>query len=292
MLNDRSRTGRFLAAIPQVVHPGDVVVDLGTGTGILAIAAARAGARRVYAIEAGPVGEVARRMFVANGVDDRVVLVSGESTRVELPERADVLVTEIFGNGPLGESVLEATADARRRFLKPGARVLPNALRIFGVPAAFSEAERRKYVFTPDNTRCWRAWYGMDFSPLGAVAPNALLPFHLDPRRVRRCQPLTAPTLLAEINLQSHEEPKVASRVSTAALRSGTLNALVIYFELQLGPSIILTTNPATAGADNHWLTPIYFFVTPLPLRQGDAVELVYRYTRGRGERIDIARVD
>ena len=101
MLNDRRRTASFLAAIRRVVRPGDVVVDVGTGTGVLAIAAAQAGAARVYAVEATGIGKLAEANFRANGLQDRITLVPGWSMQVTLPERADVLVSEVIGKTPL-----------------------------------------------------------------------------------------------------------------------------------------------------------------------------------------------
>jgi predicted RNA methylase len=80
LLNDRRRTGA--ETITQVVKPGDVVVDLASGTGILALAAARAGAAHVYAIESTAVGRVAQALFEANGFGDRITLLSGWSTRL------------------------------------------------------------------------------------------------------------------------------------------------------------------------------------------------------------------
>jgi len=91
MLNDRRRTAGYLASIRDVVKPGDVVVDIGTGTGILAIAAVRAGARHVYAIEEARIARVARTLFEANGMTDHITLIRGRSTEVRLPQRADVL---------------------------------------------------------------------------------------------------------------------------------------------------------------------------------------------------------
>lgn len=97
------------------------MLDLGTGTGVLAVAAARAAARHVYAIEASGIGRVAQRVFRANGVEDRITLLQGWSSTLSPPEPATVLVSEIVGHDPLDEGVLEHTPDARARLLAPGA---------------------------------------------------------------------------------------------------------------------------------------------------------------------------
>jgi Ribosomal protein L11 methyltransferase (PrmA) len=121
MLHDDRRTSDYIAALRQAVRPGDIVLDIGTGSGVLAIAAARAGARHVYAVEASDIADVAERVFAANGVQGRVTLIRGWSREIELPEPADLLVAEVIGNEPLEEEILETTLDARRRLLKPNA---------------------------------------------------------------------------------------------------------------------------------------------------------------------------
>src|SRR3954451_9968379 len=94
MLADVERVDRYREAIHATVQPGDVVVDIGSGTGLLAYFACQAGARRVYAIEAGPVIALAREVCRDNGFEDRVVFIHEHSARASLSELADVLVTE------------------------------------------------------------------------------------------------------------------------------------------------------------------------------------------------------
>ena len=166
MLHDDRRTGDYLAAIGQAVQPGDVVLDIGTGSGVLAIAATRAGARRVYAVEASDIAEVAERVFAANGVTDAVTLVPGWSRQIELPEPADLLVAELIGNEPLEEEILETTLDARRRLLKPGARLIPHTLTLLARPLRIPEGEARQRAIGRAAVERWRRLYGMEFQPL------------------------------------------------------------------------------------------------------------------------------
>jgi SAM-dependent methyltransferase len=278
MLNDQPRTQRFLSAIAAVVRPGDVVVDLGTGTGILAMAAARAGARKVYAIEAGPVGPVAQKLFAANGLADRIELVAGYSTGIDLPERADVLVTETFGNSPLSEEVLEIVVDARTRLLKPDARVVPGSVRVFGTPVIVPPAELSQFVFTPECLRQWQRWYDVDFTPLGSVDRNALLTHWLDRAKVAEWEPLTPAAPLIDIDLTALSDARVHGSAEVPVKKNGVLSGIAVHFDLQLSPGVVHSTDAWQSGPDNHWLVPIYFFVEPMDVRRGDVLRLSYSY--------------
>jgi predicted O-methyltransferase YrrM len=290
MLNDRARTSAFLAGIAEVVSPGDVVVDIGTGTGVLAIAAARAGAERVYAIEASAIGEVAEAIFEANGLADRITLLRGWSTRIELPERADVLVSEIIGNEPLGENVLEVTRDARKRLLKPGARLFPSKVQIFGLPVTIPRAKHRRHKLTVDTLQEWRSWYGIDFEPFSKTNQDSPHSFFIKPQKASDWETLSQPVLLAEVDLGEQERLMIDSSVTGTAEDSGLLNGLLVYFELDLGPGTKLSTHPAQVDNYCNWLARVWL-LDPLTLQAGDRFDVTYQYrVTGGSNNVTVAR--
>lgn len=117
--------GPHVRALALVVRPGSVVVDVGAGSGILALIACRLGARRVFAIDTNEAIEVGRELARENGVADRIVFFQKDVREVELPERADVIVSDLRGTLPLCGDHLAVIADVRSRFLKPGGVLLP-----------------------------------------------------------------------------------------------------------------------------------------------------------------------
>jgi hypothetical protein len=281
MLNDRSRTESFLAGIAEVVRPGDVVVDVGTGTGILAMAAARAGASRVYAVEATRIGRHARANFEANGFGDRITLVEGWSTRVTLPERADVLVSEMIGNEPLAESVIEVFNDARARMLKPSPRLVPSSVRVFGLPVEIPRAELARRVFVDESLSAWHSWYGFDFSRLAVAARSSSQVFTIKPHKARGWRILGDPVPLAEIDFRTTTGLAIDTTVRSAAACQGRMSGLVTYFELELGPTARLSTHPGLADESNHWLSPVWVLPQELDLYPGDEMAVSYRYRSG-----------
>lgn len=128
MLVDAKRCETFREAIRRTVRPGDVVADLGAGTGLLSFFALQAGAKRVYAIEMSAIADVATQLVAENGMEERISLLRGNSKKVRLPERCDVLISETLSSFCFDtENTIEYMADARERFLKPGGRIVPEA---------------------------------------------------------------------------------------------------------------------------------------------------------------------
>ena len=276
MLHDDRRTRDYLAAIAAAVRPDDVVLDIGTGSGVLAVAAARAGARRVYAVEASDIADVAERVFARNGVADRVTLIRGWSRHVELPEPADVLVAEVIGNEPFEEEILETTLDARRRLLKPGALLIPHTLTLFARPLLLPEAEMRQRAFGRAAVERWRRLYGIDFAPLlDAALPS---PTHtITEGEVVATWPPRGPAItLASVALDAFDEPSVQARADLAVDEPGPVNAVALTFRAGLYEGIAHTLDPWTWPASS-WATSVWVLAEPVELGAGQVLRIDYR---------------
>lgn len=280
MLNDRTRTESYLRAIAEVVERGDIVVELGTGSGVLSVAAVRAGASQVYAIEANRVAlMMAEKTFADNKVADRIQLIHGWSTQVTLPQRADVMVSELIGNDPFGESVWEYTVDAVRRFLKPQSRRIPNRLKVYALTLEVPNKYWRKHRATDATLRNWRRWYGVDLrSVTTLLEPTDTTILWVKPQRVREWIVPGSAMLLGDIGFQEYEHMQIDSTATTIVGANGTVNAALIYFELDLGPTNAISTHPHRATRDNHWRCPVWLASQPLSVRAGDRLSVRYQY--------------
>src|SRR5712675_2106908 len=165
MLQDSVRNCALQRAIRAAVKPEDIVIDLGTGTGVLAIWAADAGAKRVYAIEETDVALVAEAVVKSNGYADRISVIRTNSGQLRLPERADVLIAEVVGHFLFEEGIVEYIADVRERLVKPGARIIPAGAQVFVAPvelhSGFSELSY------------WENWKSPDLSVIRKIAANS-----------------------------------------------------------------------------------------------------------------------
>lgn len=272
MLDDRVRTESFLRAIREIVRPSDVVVDIGTGTGVLAIAAAKAGARHVYAIEATAMADVARRLVEANGLSDRVTVLRGWSTQLELPERATVLVAEIIGSDPFDEDVLSVMRDATRRLVTADARLIPSRLVLSTVLVDVPEAVWNAETYTSDAVERWKKAYGIDFD--GLVRTGTLIRFFPPRADARTWRRLSEPTALGHVDF-AQAPPMIDLTATTTALATSARVGAMTFFELTLG-SDTYSQDPLVTDAP-HWPCPVWITTDATAVQQGHRYTLRYR---------------
>ena len=276
MLHDTRRTSAYIEAIEAAVRPDDIVLDLGTGSGVLAVAAARAGARHVFAIEASDIADIAAQVFEANGVADRVTLLRGWSTQVELPERATLFVSELIGSDPLEEEILELTLDARRRLLAPDARLVPRGLDLFVRPLAVPLDDRRECRIDREDLQEWRRRYAMDFEPLWEVRRREPDHWPSEGSMVAAWQPLAPPAKLASVDLALFETPEFSASTDVLVEEPGTIDAILLTFRANLHDGIGFVHEPQ-AGGFSSWAFSVWFLPEPIEARAGTRLQVGYR---------------
>ena len=257
MLEDEVRNDALQAMVDALVRPGDVIADLGTGTGILAVLARRAGAERVYAIDASPIVRLARDMAEHNGVSG-ITFIEGDIGAVELPESVDVAFSECLGNFAFGDSMFGALRGFAERWLKPGGRVGPTAVRLFGQPMdARLNWRPAKFWQTP--------WRGLDLSVFAAGDFELV--------RVIRAVPsflFSEPELILAFDPWNRAETYDVTAEWTLA-RDRVVNGVCVWFDVDWAPGVTMTT--AAPAPETHW-SQGYF---PLPQREaaaGDRLQL------------------
>ena len=257
-LDDALRLETFAKAIAATVRPGDVVVDLGTGTGLLAFFACRAGARHVYAIELSGLVEIARELAIANGFGDRITFLHQHSFEAELPEAADVLVADLVGGMGFEAGLFPTYADARR-FLKPGARTVPKTLTLAAAPVEAPE------LF--NEVQFWsRGFAGLDSEPVLKWARNTGYPRLLEPSAALSSESISAVT-----------DPLGGARLirlqgSSTIERDGILHGIGGWFDAELAPGVKLTNAPRAEVRLNRRNVFLPLDVA-VPVSRGDRVE-------------------
>ena len=277
MLGDDARNDAYDRGIRAVVKPGDHVLEIGAGSGLLAMMAARAGAARVTTCEANLVlAEVAQQIVAANGLSERIGVVGRRSALLEvgrdLPEAADVLIMEIFDTVLIGEGVLPSLADARRRLLKPGARVLPQGGRLYAAAVEVPVLRRLNPI---------RQVAGFDLGGFDVFRNPAGEMTELSREEHRL---LTDPFPLFDFDFREAVPGAGQKRLDVAAAAAGSVHAAAVWYDLHLDGAITVSTAPGTKG--NHWAQALSFLPADIPVKPGDKLAVHANYA---GTRLHVA---
>lgn len=266
MLHDEERAELYDRAIRQAVaaDPDALVLDIGAGSGLLAMMAARAGARRVVACEGQPsVAETAARVVRAAGYDDAVTVVSKMSTRMsvpaDLPRRAGLLVTEIVDCGLLGEGILGTIAHAREHLLAPDATIMPSRGRIVAQLVESDALHRKNHV---------GKLYGFDLAPFNRLSTLEYFDSRLH-RHEHRV--LSEPVTVFDFDFRTADARPQRTELRIRPTAPGRLHAVVFWFEMELLPGITVGNPP---GHDSHWKQAIQCLPAVQRVQPGEPVVL------------------
>jgi protein arginine N-methyltransferase 1 len=276
LINDRVRVAAFHEALRRTIVPGEsVVADIGAGTGLLGAMAARLGARKVYLYEAGEIAGVAADVLRKNRIKN-AELFACHSTEFEDPPRADIVVSETLGNYALEEDIIETMADAAKRHLKPGGRLLPARLAQF---AAAVTAPRIDL-----ELRAWdRATAGLaeiDLSPARTFTLNNIYVRAVAPAELLQNQGAPRVVEWDRIELGRDARSNRKGEVAFALARKETIYGFALWWTAELLPGLVLSTAPDAPAT--HWEQLYLPLIEPIAAETGDSVTLTVKSRTGR----------
>lgn len=274
MMNDMPRNAAYENAIGAFVKD-KIVLEVGAGSGLLSMMAARAGAKHVYTCEMVPViARKAQEIIAVNGLSDKITLIPKISYDVqlspeELPEKADVLVTETFDPNLIGEHVLAIVADAKKRLLKPDAVIIPAKASLMGLLVDSNELQEQTSVeeicgFDLSAFNEFKVRPGIvvtannyDFTPLSDVFP------------------------IAQYDFMHGDISEKDVRVTIPIKANGTCHGILSWLRLEMGNGSVYEAPPL----DNqnrpklHWLHALHCWDKAKTVKAEEILTLHGRFT-------------
>jgi type I protein arginine methyltransferase len=234
MIADRERFDAYSKAISKTVRPGDAVLEIGCGPGAFALLACQAGARKVYAIDSEEIVHFARELAAANGFADRMQFIESDSRKTDLPERVNVIVSDIRGSLPFFGHAIAAIEDARQRFLAPGGRLIPqlDTLKVVVIEAG---------DFYSKLVSPWlHAASDLNLSPSLPLLLNGSYSGHFN-----NDQLISEPQTWTVLDYSASAKSSAAADLNFSATRAGTAHGLCLWFETELVDGIGFSSGPS-----------------------------------------------
>ncbi|HXQ50490.1 MAG TPA: 50S ribosomal protein L11 methyltransferase [Stellaceae bacterium] len=270
MMNDARRNAAWSRALGRAVRPGSSVLEIGTGAGMLALMAARAGAGTVVTCERDPIlATLAREVAALNGFGDTIQVIGKASfdlvPGIDLARPAELLFCDIFANDLLGFDPLAALSDARQRLVAPGAPVIPAA---GAIRVALGEYRDCARVALIDRAA------GFDLSPFADLARTRIAVPVGDPGIALRSEPAEA----FRFDFAAETHPKSGrAELELDASAAGVVNGIVQWIRLELDAGAALEACPERGAV---FFSALYFHPLPAPrtMRPGERLGIVASY--------------
>jgi len=262
MLNDEQRNAVFEEALRNAITPDTVVLDIGSGTGLLAMMAARAGAKQTFTCEMVPaLAELARETVERNGLSDRIVTLDKKSMSLiignQMMRKANLLVTETVDCGLLAEGIVASIAHAKANLLTEDAQIVPCAATVY---AMVVESPRLR------NLNCVQTAAGFDVSLINRYAQAHYFPVRLG---AFDYTPLTDPFEVFHFDFANGAIIPDRKTITVRTRRDGTGHCIVFWFDMQLDSETSISNEP---GSSTHWEQALQCLEKEVALRAGETV--------------------
>jgi protein arginine N-methyltransferase 1 len=277
MLKDEVRTRTYMRSILNNRHlfRGKTVLDVGCGTGILCMFAARAGAAKVIGVECAGIYEQAVKIVAANNLNDVITLIKGKVEEIELPvDKVDIIISEWMGYFLIYESMLDTVIYARDKWLVDGGMLFPDKAQLYLLGIEDQDYRDEKINF-------WDNVYGFDMTPIKTLALLEPLVDTCDPKQV-----ISNACKVLDVDLYTCTKPDLDfdSQWEIKISRRDLCHAVVAFFNVQFSKShrpLGFSTGPF---ADyTHWKQTVFYINEPIPAEEGDNIH--GRITVGRNQR-------
>lgn len=284
MLKDEVRTVTYKNSMLHNKHlfKGKTVLDIGCGTGILSMFAAKAGAARVIGIECSGIVNLAERVIKDNGFADRITIVKGKVEEVELPdgiEKVDIIISEWMGYCLFYESMLDTVIYARDKWLKSDGLMFPDRATLY-----ITAIEDRQYK--EDKINWWEDVYGFNMSCIREVALKEPLVDVVDPKQV-----VTSYCLLKEVDLYTvkPEDLSFMTPFTLVMKRDDYIQAFVTFFSVQFTkchkPTGFSTSPDA---AYTHWKQTVFYIDQSLTCKKNEQIHGTFSMKPNKNNKRDL----
>jgi len=262
MVFDNVRNPAYMAALKEIIRPDSVVLDLGAGTGILGLAAAVVGAKRVYLVEPEPVIRVAQEFARANGIANRIVIFEDRIEEIRLPEPVDVIISVFTGNILYSEDLLPSLFHARDHYLKPGGHLVPDFAELVIAPVSAPDIHHKQI-------ECWSQMnLGLDLSAGRRFAPNSII---WPKREDLMVEHLGSESVLSSLDLATSNTASCQAETLSPIHTSGVCHGFLGWIRMRLGQQW-LSTDPR--GPEAHWSVGFFPIDPPLQLNAGESIKV------------------